>query len=389
MSSFSSLSHTGACPECGKVLAVNVSAGIIECPACGSRHSTTSLKNFQQLDESFLAYYKLLRSKLSASTKDTGPTKVQGISGYECKILGPHLTTHGMDKAGNPKPISELAKHDEFFNCSSLGDRSFVIEKELLDKAGYGIDQYSLRYLSEMLSLVDGVNNRKQCLVPLHADGDGHCLVHAVSRCLVGRELFWHALRTNIYNHMKTHRDRYEAVYSNFFDSSDGEWERIVAEAHPDYRPPANSTDGHGLCVIHIFALANVLRRPILLLDGMEGLKSKCEYTGTYLPILYPPEECCGRNKQLNKPIAVAWSSASHHHYVPLVAVQGASSVKLPGELLPQVAITDPAELTRYVHLEDDGGVILGGERCLSDNYIVKLTAAMRTLFYEAHQVRT
>lgn len=34
--------------------------------------------------------------------------------------------------------------------------------------------------------------------MPIHADGDGHCLVHAISRCLVGRELFWHALRTNM-----------------------------------------------------------------------------------------------------------------------------------------------------------------------------------------------
>ena len=41
-------------------------------------------------------------------------------------------------------------------------------------------------------------NGGQQCLVPVHADGDGHCLVHAISRCLVGRELFWHALRTNM-----------------------------------------------------------------------------------------------------------------------------------------------------------------------------------------------
>ena len=34
-------------------------------------------------------------------------------------------------------------------------------------------------------------------IVHIHV-GDGHCLVHAVSRCLVGRELFWHALRVNM-----------------------------------------------------------------------------------------------------------------------------------------------------------------------------------------------
>lgn len=46
-------------------------------------------------------------------------------------------------------------------------------------------------------------------LVPLHADGDGHCLVHAVSRALVGRELFWHPLRSALKQHLIKHIDEY------------------------------------------------------------------------------------------------------------------------------------------------------------------------------------
>ena len=388
------LSYTGSCPKCKKVLAFNSVSSIIECPSCNHRSLSNDLVNFNKLGNSFLTYYNLLRSELTAQ-KSSGPAKIDGLSSYECKLLGPHLTTHGVDKAGNPKPLRTLQPSGaEFFDAFALGDRAFAIEKQHLDKIGYGVDKYSLQYLSELLHFVDEANNTEQCLVPLHVDGDGHCLVHAISRCLVGRELFWHALRMSIYVHMKDNRDRYEAVYAGFVDSSGDEWDKIIAEAHPDYRPPLDSLDGHGLCVIHIFALANVLRRPIFLLDGMDGMRSKCEYTGVYLPSLYPPEECCGKTKEgvtpeLNKPIAVAWSSSGHNHYVPLVAVQGASPVKFPSHLLPEVSISQPEDFRRYVKVEPDGSVILGGGKSLSNMFITKLTNAMGVLFHRDHKVWT
>lgn len=50
---------------------------------------------------------------------------------------------------------------------------------------------------------------------------------------------------------------------------SEEEWPEIVNEAAPDYQPP----DGQalGLRTVHIFALANVLHRPIILLDSIAG----------------------------------------------------------------------------------------------------------------------
>jgi len=50
----------------------------------------------------------------------------------------------------------------------------------------------------------------REVLVPIHADADGHCLVHAVSRALVGRELFWHPLRTHLKRHIHEHKDTYK-----------------------------------------------------------------------------------------------------------------------------------------------------------------------------------
>ena len=51
---------------------------------------------------------------------------------------------------------------------------------------------------------------------------------------------------------------------------SEEEWPEIVAEAAPDYQPP----DGQalGLRTVHIFAIANILHRPIILLDSLAGM---------------------------------------------------------------------------------------------------------------------
>ena len=53
-------------------------------------------------------------------------------------------------------------------------------------------------------------NDGEERLVPIHADGDGHCLVHALSRALTGRELFWHPLRMNLQQHFTENMQQYQ-----------------------------------------------------------------------------------------------------------------------------------------------------------------------------------
>ena len=57
-----------------------------------------------------------------------------------------------------------------------------------------------------------------------------------------------------------------------------GEWQDIVDECDVDFIP----RDGEplGMRNVHIFGLANVLRRPIILLDSLSGLQSCADYSG-------------------------------------------------------------------------------------------------------------
>ena len=48
--------------------------------------------------------------------------KVNGVAGYECKLLSPLLTSNGMDKAGVAVPLAQLNQKD-VFDCAALCDR--------------------------------------------------------------------------------------------------------------------------------------------------------------------------------------------------------------------------------------------------------------------------
>ena len=263
----------------------------VECPSCGQRHTVKDLPDkipLSDQEDSFGIELAQIRELYSTAKKPPELVKVKGISNYQCKLLSPLLTFYGMDRSDPPKPktLKELGL-GEVFDCSKFAHRVFAIDETQLNVTGYGLDRSgSQRYLADILTRIKSVNNDVTGLVPLHADGDGHCLVHAISRCLVGRELFWHALRTNLHHHLTSNHARYKTMFKDFV--SEEEWEGIIEEAGPDFSPP----DGQslGLSNIHVYGLANVLRRPIILLDSWSGMQSCGDYSGVFLPTMYKPE---------------------------------------------------------------------------------------------------
>ena len=91
---------------------------------------------------------------------------------------------------------------------------------------GYGRDRSgSIEYLKDTLKVINHLCNQ-EVIVPIHVDGDGHCLVHAISRALVGSELFWHPLRVNLRFHLKCNHSRYRSLLSDFI--SEDEWDKMI-----------------------------------------------------------------------------------------------------------------------------------------------------------------
>ncbi|CAB4030560.1 Hypothetical predicted protein, partial [Paramuricea clavata] len=378
----------GACPDshCGKLLYFMSHVNSeVECSDCGQKHNPNSLLNVKKSTDSNVAVGNVLKSILLSNTavkKGSELVRIRGLSNFHCKIISPLLTSYGMDKkTGKAKLLSELGQA-EVFNCAVFGNRAFLIEKEHLDTPGYGRDDtVSLGYLNDTLGMIEKANGG-DCLVPLYSDGDGHCLVHAISRAVVGRELLWHSLQQNLKDHLQQENMKYQELFRDFLDTN--EWDEIVNEADPNYHPPTN--EPFGLRTIHVFGLANVLHRPIILLDSLEGMQSSGDYSGIFLPVLVSPEECKSQGS-LNKPLAIAWSSLARNHYVPLVGIRYSTPPKIPHSLLPKVWGVPNELVSTYIEFNENGGCEIGGSRSLQDSYVQRLVSAMNELFFEKHEV--
>ncbi|CAG2056365.1 unnamed protein product, partial [Timema podura] len=245
------------------------------------------------------------------------------------------------------------------FDCSVLGDRGFRIDPQHIDVPGYGRDvSGSANYLAGTLLLIKTTNGNRETLIPIHADGDGHCLVHAVSRALVGRELFWHPLRTNLKDHILQNIDKYKKLFQDFINAS--EWMGIIEECDPEYEP-FDEGEILGLRNIHVFGLANVLKRPIILLDSVAGMKSSGDYSAVFLPVLVSPDECRGKSGEMNKPLCLAWSSSARNHYIPLVGIKGDSPPRLSRNILPKVWAVPQALLDKYIEFDSRDCLIVAG----------------------------
>ncbi|GFW12571.1 hypothetical protein TNCV_818231 [Trichonephila clavipes] len=360
----------------------------VECFQCGQKHDRRALVNVQELSSIELTngldlYIRRLLVN-SLPKRGTEMVKVLGLSNYYCKLLSPFLTRYGMDKdTGQARLLKDMNRGD-IFDCSSFGDRAFLIEPEHVQIPGFGRDVTgSMDYLSETLKLIISSNGGEERLLPIHADGDGHCLVHAISRALVGRELFWHPLRCSLKRHFECNLDKFKELFKDFIDTE--EWQAIIDECDPEFKPPEGEL--HGLRNIHIFGLANVLRRPIILLDSLECMKKCGDYSALFLPGFVDAEVCKGKNKTLNKPICIAWSSYSHNHYIPLVGVQNMPLPVLPLSLLPKVWGMPQSEISNYIEFDDNGNCTIGGSRTLSDNYIQRLVSAMEGQFFEQFKI--
>lgn len=204
--------------KCQNVLYIIPNEKFVECNQCGQIHTKSSLQDLREVREDDLSnavknYLYRLCIPTCTPKRGTEMVKVLGLSNYHCKLLSPLLTRYGMDKnTGRAKLLTEM-NQGEIFDCSLFGDRAFLIEPEHISINGFGKDVTgSVDYLSETLKLIVAYNGGKERLIPIHADGDGHCLVHAISRALVGRELFWHPLRCCLKRHFETNLDKYKVL---------------------------------------------------------------------------------------------------------------------------------------------------------------------------------
>ncbi|TFJ82599.1 hypothetical protein NSK_006025 [Nannochloropsis salina CCMP1776] len=203
-----------------------------------------------------------------------------------------------------------------FMPCPPAGEPVVRRPIEPLDEE----EGQALRVLRDL-----GVNLR-----PVSVDGDGSCLVHAVSTALTGSQIYSDALRWAAHKELRDHADFYRQAgfvtdqdKARFLPRLDkaarearargqDDRERSMREAATEMRKfdnvktgrpkwtaafieeaveKARPSEGEArgpaqyLEEIHVAALANALRRPIMILaEGFQG--------GLFLPLRHDPEDC-------------------------------------------------------------------------------------------------
>ena len=382
---------SGQCPDvaCNNTLRFFSTCNEVECTKCGQIHSTNNVKDVTvtKVDDHNLPdlFCDMITDRIKSGRKDSEAIKVNGLSNYQCRLVSELLTRFGLDKKTEKAKLLKdlLSDKRETFDCSKLANHAFAISEEHLNTNGYGVDCSALKYLNKTLEKIK-MFNEKDCypLVPLYADGDGYCLVHAVSRCLVGRELFWHPLMTEMHSDLLSNQDKYQMQLGDFI--TDEELQRIIEEASPNYKP--DNDEQLGLRNIHIFSLANVLRRPIILLDPLAGSTGNAEYSGLFLPAFVAPEHCMTKGTK-NKPIVIAWSNGARNHFVPLVCVKGIGDCQLPYNLLPEPWGVDQLIVPQYIDFNNNNSCTIGNGASIQDSYLKKLVFCMEEKFAEINKI--
>eukprot|EP00012_Vannella_robusta_P008470 CAMPEP_0206204174 /NCGR_PEP_ID=MMETSP0166-20121206/13340_1 /ASSEMBLY_ACC=CAM_ASM_000260 /TAXON_ID=95228 /ORGANISM="Vannella robusta, Strain DIVA3 518/3/11/1/6" /LENGTH=597 /DNA_ID=CAMNT_0053623697 /DNA_START=127 /DNA_END=1920 /DNA_ORIENTATION=+ len=172
-------------------------------------------------------------------------------------------------------------------------------------------------------------------LRPLMTQGDGNCLMHAVSLGMFGVHDRQLNLRNSLHRALteknaELFKARWKIQASKINRGSqmteeglEREWNMIVDEASPE---PVNSQAPRKqfkfLGQLHVFVMAHILRRPIIVYaeskardisteDTIFELPSDERMDGIYLPLLLPKEAL------RNDPLVLAFHSC---HFAPLVA---------------------------------------------------------------------
>ncbi|XP_067882128.1 tumor necrosis factor alpha-induced protein 3 [Heterodontus francisci] len=176
-------------------------------------------------------------------------------------------------------------------------------------------------------------------LVPLKTNGDGNCLLHATSQFMWGvqdidlilRKTLWEALKETDTRNFKL-RWQVECVRSQEFEATglhydtknwDEEWDKVIEMLSVASRLGQPGLPYDSLEEIHIFILANILRRPIIVIAdrvlrsfGNNASLAPLHFGGIYLPLHWPAQKC------YKYPIVLGYDM---QHFSPLVTIDDRS----------------------------------------------------------------
>ena len=248
-----------------------------------------------------------------------------------CSTFPDGGTCFFMDLPGYTFTIPHLAEYPPDF-------RQFVFDRI--------VDQTVKRSLEEENCL--NWFSQATKLEPLNTKGDGNCLLHAASLGMWGFQDRDHILRNAVSQAVQHATQGKNTFYMRWkcnkewecreqgFQLEPGqwrqEWETVVRQASS--APTATATL-HSLEEFHVFVLANVLRRPVIMYASQKmrsfnsgGTMQTINFHGVYLPLLWAPNGC------KKDPLPLSYQGG---HFSALVVVDSSQQYRDGKLVLPLV----------------------------------------------------
>lgn len=155
----------------------------------------------------------------------------------------------------------------------------------------------------------------------IKVDSDGSCLPYAVSRCLIGKEILYDVLREALHGELVSNEPFYQQMFGG--EMSDETWRNHFEEVCIEALPTRGGRTGRWLGPgEHLVGMANVLARPILLVDHIAKLTNEFDgqSCGMFLPSRLTREQVLARNNgRPPGPICIAWANEKRNHFVSLI----------------------------------------------------------------------
>ncbi|XP_038167433.1 OTU domain-containing protein 7B isoform X2 [Arvicola amphibius] len=248
------------------------------------------------------------------------------------------------------------------------------------------------------------VDSTCQRLLPLATTGDGNCLLHAASlgmwgfhdRDLVLRKALYALMEKGLEKEALRRRWRWQQTQQNkesglvyTEDEWQKEWNELIklASSEPRMHLGTNGTSGGGvesseepvyesLEEFHVFVLAHVLKRPIvvvadtMLRDSGGEAFAPIPFGGIYLPLEVPASQCH------RSPLVLAYDQA---HFSALVSMEQKDSAKEQAV----IPLTDSEHKLLPLHFAVDPGK--GWEWGKDDNDNVRLASIILSLEVKLH----
>jgi hypothetical protein len=310
-------------------------------------------------------------------------------------ILGKYLNS---DKRYAKK---ELPISKSLIDNKSHYDYVFSIDNENIDINAYGYLNESYNSIS-LLDAIAAKSINNEGLVPISVEGDGFCLMHALSKCFFGNEIFYAVIRQQILIELELNKEWYcrtedtricKNENKNIFDVN-------CSICQDRLKSKSNNIDNNTSCIHgyhlnlsyvdelyndlivaaqpdvaiwspieHLQVFSNVIKRPICLFGSLSDIKhSNSCYT--FLPLRHSPEDC------FKYPIAISWHALeTKSHFVALTRTGDRSIPMIPPYCQPNLFNVPPNNCNmesnneilfdneiakKYINFQHDGSFSIG-----------------------------